>query len=83
MKLSEIGLHKVLCDETKIKGLANTEFDQSDFQDCVVLTLDEAFTAQVVLRAFCGKNPNPEDEFIVLANSIFKRIKQAEGKENA
>lgn len=81
MKLSEIGLHKVLCDETKIKGLANTEFDQSDFQDCVVLTLDEAFTAQVVLRAFCGKNPNPEDEFIVLANSIFKRIEQAEGKK--
>lgn len=80
MKLSKKGLQKVLCDETKIKGLANTEFDQSDFQDCVVLTLDEAFTAQVVLRAFCGRNPNLEDKFIVLADSIFKRIKQAEGE---
>ena len=78
MKLSESGLRKVLCDETKIKGLGNTEFEQSDFQDCVLITLDEAFTAQAVLRAFCGKNPNPEDEFIVLADSIFKRIKQAE-----
>ena len=82
MKLSESGLHKVLCEDTKIKGLANTEFDQSDFQDGVVLTLDEAFTAQVVLRAFYERKPGDEDhEFIVLANSIFERIKQAEGEK--
>lgn len=81
MKLTKSGLQKVLCDETKIKGLGNTEFEQSDFQDVVVLTLDEAFTAQVVLRAFCGKNPNPEDDFIVLADSIFKRIEQAEKEQ--
>ena len=81
MKLSKKGLHTVLCKETFINGLANAEFDQSDFKDCVVLTLDEAFTAQVVLRTFCeGNKVHP---FLVLANSIFERIEQAEkGDEN-
>ena len=70
MKLSDKGWRKVVLAENL---LDDPDFEQSDFEDAVVLTIKEAH------RIRWAMNPSPED--CIWRDLLEERIEQAE-KEN-
>lgn len=80
MKLSEKGYEKMFAWSGDPKGIT---FDQSDFEDVVVISLDDVDTL-IETMLECEKRIDDEDlqyEIDVLAGFLGKLYKQAEGKE--
>lgn len=80
MKLSEKGYEKMFAWSGDPKCIT---FDQSDFEDVVVISLDDVDTL-IETMLECEKRIDDEDlqyEIDVLAGFLGKLYKQAEGKE--
>lgn len=85
MKLSRKGLNKIHCSYVRecSPDLDQVEFEQSDFEGGVVLSLDDVDTL-IETMLECEKRIDDEDlqyEIDVLACFLGKLYKQAEGKE--
>lgn len=91
MKLTERGIETVLCaldshgrgiykfNETRIR---KHEFYQSDFQDCVVLSVEEAKCAfeAIHLASMDVRRDGGEtyEKYVNLCAALYKRIREAE-----
>ena len=77
MKLSEKGFHKLVVAENL---LDDPDFEQSDFEDCVVLTVEEAkkILGFFDVVALCDYPFRLSDEEEILWETLDERIKQAE-----
>lgn len=89
MKLSEKG-HKKLSQKRKELESGLVKFEPNDFQGAVMLTVEDASIASIAIqdyfmKALTAKNTPVEllRQIEKVMNDIDKKIKQAEGKENA